>query len=153
LANPDLGTKQVCPNCQSKFYDLNRRPAHCPKCDTEFDPEEAVRSRRARTRSAAPDYEADDEAPKKAAETEEGFEEQDDTPEIDEAIEADPVESDDAEEGAAPAGPEPDLGVDFEEEEGAEVDADSEDVPFLEEEEEDFGDEEIDRHGEGDEDR
>ena len=147
MANPELGTKQVCPNCQSKFYDLNRRPAHCPKCDTEFDPEEAVRSRRVRARTAPADYEADEEAPKKTPEAEEGFEEQDDTPEIDEAIEADPVEPDEVEEGA-PAPAEPDLGVDFEEE-GAEVDADSEDVPFLEEEEEGFEDEEIDHHGPG----
>ena len=39
MANPELGTKQICPNCQAKFYDLSKRPAHCPKCDTEFDPE------------------------------------------------------------------------------------------------------------------
>jgi uncharacterized protein (TIGR02300 family) len=152
LANPDLGTKQVCPNCQSKFYDLNRRPAHCPKCGTDFDPEEAVRSRRARTRSTAPDYDTDDEETPKPAQTEEGFEEQDETPEIDEAAEAEPAEAEEGEEGAAPSGAEPDLGVDFEEE-GSEIDADGEDVPFLEEEEEDFGDEEIDHHGGGDEDR
>ncbi|MFN3779094.1 MAG: TIGR02300 family protein, partial [Brevundimonas aurantiaca] len=24
MANPELGAKQVCPNCQAKFYDLNR---------------------------------------------------------------------------------------------------------------------------------
>ncbi|MFN7109543.1 MAG: TIGR02300 family protein, partial [Brevundimonas sp.] len=29
MANPELGAKQVCPNCQAKFYDLDRRPAHC----------------------------------------------------------------------------------------------------------------------------
>ena len=40
LANPELGAKQVCPNCQAKFYDLSRRPAHCPKCA------DRVRSRR-----------------------------------------------------------------------------------------------------------
>ncbi len=146
MANPDLGTKQVCPHCQAKFYDLNRRPATCPKCGTEFDPEEAVRSRRVRARTTAPDYEAD-EAPVKAKEPdaeEEGFEEADDTPEIDEAIEAEPVEADEAEEGVAAAGPEPDLGVDFEEE-GSELEAETEDVPFLEEEEDDdaFGDEDI----------
>ena len=43
MANPELGAKQVCPNCQAKFYDLNRRPAHCPKCGTDFDPEEALK--------------------------------------------------------------------------------------------------------------
>ena len=149
MANPDLGTKQVCPNCQAKFYDLNRRPATCPKCGTEFDPEEAVRSRRVRARTTAPDYEAD-EAPVKAKEPdteEEGFEEADETPEIDEAVEADPVEADEAEEGVPAAGPEPDLGVDFEEE-GSELEAETEDVPFLEEEEDEgFGDEDIEHPG------
>ncbi|HEY2751805.1 TIGR02300 family protein, partial [Phenylobacterium sp.] len=28
MANPELGSKQVCPNCQAKFYDLTKRPAH-----------------------------------------------------------------------------------------------------------------------------
>src|SRR5690606_21442650 len=53
LANPELGAKQICPNCQAKFYDLNRRPAHCPKCESDFDPEEAVRNRRVRGRGPA----------------------------------------------------------------------------------------------------
>ena len=62
MAKPELGQKQVCPNCQAKFYDLNRRPAHCPKCDTEFDPlEEAMRNRRVRGRAGA-GFAADDEA-------------------------------------------------------------------------------------------
>ena len=152
MANPDLGTKQVCPNCQAKFYDLNRRPATCPKCGTEFDPEEAVRSRRVRARSTAPDYEAD-EAPVKAKEPdaeEEGFEEADETPEIDEAVEAEPVEADEAEEGVPAAGPEPGLGVDFEEE-SSELEAETEDVPFLEEEEDEgFGDEDIEHPGKDD---
>ncbi|MBC7482612.1 MAG: TIGR02300 family protein [Rhizobacter sp.] len=55
MANPELGAKQICPNCQAKFYDLTRRPAHCPKCATEFDPDEAVRSRRSRSRVAPTD--------------------------------------------------------------------------------------------------
>ena len=46
LANPELGAKQICPNCSAKFYDLGRRPALCPKCGETFDPEEAVRNRR-----------------------------------------------------------------------------------------------------------
>ena len=55
VANPELGAKQICPNCQAKFYDLNRRPAHCPKCDTEFEAEEAIRLRRGRGRPGLPD--------------------------------------------------------------------------------------------------
>ena len=61
MANPELGSKQVCPNCQAKFYDLTRRPAHCPKCHHEFDPEEAVRTRRVRARAAPVDHDTDDE--------------------------------------------------------------------------------------------
>lgn len=30
------GTKRVCQNCGSKFYDLNRSPATCPMCQTIF---------------------------------------------------------------------------------------------------------------------
>ena len=34
VAKPQWGTKFVCDNCGARFYDLNRRPATCPKCDT-----------------------------------------------------------------------------------------------------------------------
>jgi uncharacterized protein (TIGR02300 family) len=148
LANPELGAKQICPNCQAKFYDLNRRPAHCPKCDTEFDPEEVVRNRRVRTRSTMPDYEDAEE--KVAAEPpEDGFEEEvDETPEIDQAIEGEPIEADedtdeDAAAGSAGAAkPGEDLGVDFAEDE--DLGEDDEDVPFLEDEDDDdFPEDEI----------
>jgi uncharacterized protein (TIGR02300 family) len=140
LANPELGQKQICPNCQTKFYDLTHRPAVCPKCATSFDPEEALRNRRVRTR--APDYE-DDEKPVAAAPDPEGFEDEaDDTPELDKAAETETVETDDEDsgpDGAAP--PADDIGVDFAEDEEVEADDDG---PFLEEEEDDdFADEDI----------
>jgi len=147
LANPELGAKQVCPNCQSKFYDLGRRPAVCPKCGTSFDPEEALRTRRVRTRSIGPEYEADEEVEetkKRVGEDAEGFEDEaEETPEIDEAAEAEPIETDDGDDAGpgAPEGGKPDLGVDFEEDENLEEDG--EDVPFLEEEDEDFPEDEI----------
>jgi uncharacterized protein (TIGR02300 family) len=146
MAAPELGTKQICPNCQAKFYDLNRRPAHCPKCASDFDPEEAVKSRRVRARAVPANYEADEEAEdkvKKKDDDELEDEEVEATPEIDEAVDADPIETDDdAEEpDAVPAPGADDLGVDFEEEDAVE-DADDESVPFLEEEDEDL-DEEI----------
>jgi len=144
LATPELGAKQICPNCQAKFYDLGRRPAVCPKCATAFDPEEAVRSRRMRARSTAPDYEADDEKPAQVRSTDadaEGFEEEpDETPEIDEAAEAEPIEADE-EEGEGPvASPADDLGVDFAEEDVESEAEDDDSVPFLEDEDEDFVD-------------
>lgn len=40
MAKIDLGTKRVCPGCAAKYYDLGRKPAKCPKCDFEFDPDE-----------------------------------------------------------------------------------------------------------------
>ncbi|WP_269714966.1 TIGR02300 family protein [Caulobacter sp. NIBR2454] len=154
MANPELGAKQICPNCQSKFYDLGKRPAACPKCGEQFDPEEAIRSRRVRARAVTPDYDSDDEkeAQVKQPETEDGFEDEvDQTPEIDEAAE-EVVETDDGDDSepgvVAPGGD--DLGVDFAEDEDlAEEEAD--DVPFLEDEEEDFEDADIEIPGAGDE--
>ena len=35
MAKPDLGKKHICQSCSAPFYDLNRKPAVCPKCDTE----------------------------------------------------------------------------------------------------------------------
>ncbi len=145
MANPELGAKQICPNCQSKFYDLGRRPATCPKCATVFDPEEAVRNRRIRARAAPADYDNDEEKPEKAAEVEvEGFEDEaDETPELDQVTEAEPLETDD-DSVDAPAAPAEELGVDFAEEGDLEEEVDDA-VPFLEDEDEDdFVDEEID---------
>ena len=152
MANPELGAKQICPNCQAKFYDLGRRPATCPKCATVFDPEEAVRSRRMKARTAVPDYEADDEKPAPVRDPEaEGFEEEpDETPEIDQAAAAEPIEADDeVDDPAAPAVPADDLGVDFAEEEDVE-EAEDDTVPFLVDEDDDFADEEIEGIGEED---
>ena len=35
MAKPELGTKRVCVACSTRFYDLTRSPAICPKCGTE----------------------------------------------------------------------------------------------------------------------
>jgi len=34
VAKPELGTKRLCGNCSTKFYDLNKDPIVCPKCHT-----------------------------------------------------------------------------------------------------------------------
>jgi uncharacterized protein (TIGR02300 family) len=145
LANPELGAKQICPACQSKFYDLGKRPATCPKCATQFDPEEALKSRRVRARTTTtPDYEAEEEQPKPAPVEPDGFEDEvDETPEVDEAV-VEPIEVDedaDTPEGVV-APPADDLGVDFAEEE--ELEEEAADVPFLvddEDEDDNFEDE------------
>jgi uncharacterized protein (TIGR02300 family) len=48
VAKPEWGSKRICPSCGARYYDLMRRPVICPKCDTPFDPEAFLRSRRAR---------------------------------------------------------------------------------------------------------
>ena len=45
MAKPELGLKRVCVACSTKFYDLTRAPAICPKCGTE-QPAEQPRMRR-----------------------------------------------------------------------------------------------------------
>ena len=138
LANPELGSKQLCPNCQAKFYDLSKRPAHCPKCDHEFDPDEAVRNRRVRARAIVPEPdEAEDQVKAKENDDDEDEEEEAVTPELDEVIDDPVLTSDDDDEAAEPPAVSEDLG-EFTEEEEAEAD---DDVPFLEEEDDDEFDE------------
>ncbi len=43
MAKPELGTKRICPNCGSKYYDLNRDPIVCPRCGTQFEATARVR--------------------------------------------------------------------------------------------------------------
>jgi len=37
LARPELGEKRRCLSCETKFYDLNKDPAICPKCGVVFE--------------------------------------------------------------------------------------------------------------------
>ena len=46
MAKPELGTKRVCVACGTRFYDLTKSPAVCPKCGTE-QPADQPRPRRA----------------------------------------------------------------------------------------------------------
>jgi len=154
LADPQLGTKQICPNCQAKFYDLGKRPAHCPKCASEFDPDEAVRNRRTRARTIIPESdEVEDQVVAKETDEDED-EEEVVTPELDAVVDDPPLVADDDDDTAddpVPSNVSEDLGEFADEEE----DADDADVPFLEDEDEDeFDETEIDGlPGEGDDDR
>jgi len=61
VAKAELGSKQLCPDCSAKFYDLNRRPAICPKCQTSFDPDDdTVKATKARMKSKAAPANIDD---------------------------------------------------------------------------------------------
>ena len=48
LVKADLGIKRVCPSCNARFYDLQKRPIACPKCEFSFDPEALYKQRRPR---------------------------------------------------------------------------------------------------------
>ena len=150
MADPILGSKHICPNCQAKFYDLNRRPAHCPKCESEFDPEEAVKFRRIRARTAGPDYDAEEAEDQVKARGEDELEDEDvRAPEIDEAVDEEVVPADE-DEDHEPAAPEEAPG-DVEIEEDVDIEEDDA-VPFLEEDEEGFEEDIEGLPEEGDED-
>lgn len=38
----NLGKKRFCPDCGTKFYDFNKNPISCPKCETELDEADLV---------------------------------------------------------------------------------------------------------------
>ena len=49
MAKADLGLKRTCLSCGMRYYDFNKTPIICPGCQTVFDPEAVIRSRRGRT--------------------------------------------------------------------------------------------------------
>jgi len=145
VANPELGAKQVCPNCQAKFYDLNRRPAHCPKCGTDFDPEEALKLRSRRARPGYPaDDEAEDQVKDKKVDGDEDEEEDVKTPEIDEEGH-EPILTPDDEDEDAPADASEEAGMNATDGDDDLLadDDDDDSVPFIEDEDDDSIDGEI----------
>ncbi|RZJ32262.1 MAG: TIGR02300 family protein [Brevundimonas sp.] len=145
MANPELGQKQVCPNCQAKFYDLNRRPAHCPKCGTDFDPEEALklRNRRGRPAGYPADDEAEDQVKDKKVDGDEDEEEDVKTPEIDEEGHEPILTPDDEDEAVVDPTEEPGMGEAGEDDDVLADDDDDDSVPFIEDEDDDSFEDEI----------
>jgi uncharacterized protein (TIGR02300 family) len=78
LVKADLGIKRVCPSCAARFYDLQKRPIECPKCQYSFEPESLYKQRRPRQPEAVkvqaavePDDDDDEDDENEEAETEE----------------------------------------------------------------------------------
>ena len=146
MAKPELGQKQVCPNCQAKFYDLGRRPAHCPKCATDFDPEEALKLRNRRGRPAGyPADEADEDQvkDKKAEGDEDEEEEAVATPEIDQEGH-EPILTPDDDDDETPVDPTEESGMgEAVEDDDVLADDDDDSVPFIEDEDDDGFEDEI----------
>ena len=135
MAKHELGSKRTCPKCAAKFYDLGRRPALCPKCANEFDPELVA----ARLKTATPLPDDDDEAPVKAKPVEsDGFEDEvDDTPEVGEA--GDDIVVDDEDDDDEGSGLSDDIPDGFEEDDGEDpVDEDDTTVLLDDDEDDDF---------------
>ncbi len=35
---PSLGARHICAGCEARFYDLNKQPVTCPKCERIYVP-------------------------------------------------------------------------------------------------------------------
>ena len=52
MSKPEWGIKRICPSCSIKYYDFNKSPIICPKCEFEFDPDLLLKSRKGRSIAA-----------------------------------------------------------------------------------------------------
>ena len=52
MAKPEWGKKRSCSACNTKYYDFNKSPIICPSCNTEFDPDIYLRSRKGKSLSS-----------------------------------------------------------------------------------------------------
>ena len=76
MSKTEWGIKRVCPSCGTKYYDFNKNPIICPKCEFEFDPDLLLKSRKGRsiaTKTEEPQVSSDakkeDKTPKEIVET------------------------------------------------------------------------------------
>jgi uncharacterized protein (TIGR02300 family) len=101
VAKPELGTKRLCASCGAKFYDLNKSPIICPKCQTVYEVAPPPRSRSDRGAAAAVQEEAPEAAEVETVSLEEADSEDNSgkvktsTPESEDDIEADETIDDD----------------------------------------------------------
>lgn len=54
MAKQDLGKKRRCASCGMKFYDFNKAKIECPSCQTVFNPDQLLKSRRGRAAKSEP---------------------------------------------------------------------------------------------------
>jgi len=107
MAKPELGLKRVCVSCGTRFYDLARAPAVCPKCGTEQPAEQPKLKRapapvddRVKKRVVAQEAESDEIEVADGDEADESIEDAEELEDADETLgEEIEVESDREEEG------------------------------------------------------
>lgn len=72
VVSDELGTKRTCPSCAARFYDLNKDPIVCPKCDQAFVAEQLLPSKAdLPTRAKPADKPVEEEVKKDEGELEE----------------------------------------------------------------------------------
>lgn len=49
MSKPEWGFKRICPACGARYYDFHKLPPVCPSCETEYDPDSLLKSRRSRS--------------------------------------------------------------------------------------------------------
>ena len=64
MGKADLGEKLSCSSCGARYYDLNKKPALCPKCGAENERPKTLKTKKAE--SAKPKPAAEKAAPKPA---------------------------------------------------------------------------------------
>ncbi len=140
MPKTEWGVKRTCPNCDTRFYDLQREPIQCPECGATFNVDDrgkvsATRERRVPVAAAVKEDPLVDE--------EDLVEDSDE-----EEAEDDPLLADDEDEDEEPAGPA--LAEEETEGEGVAfketsiIDNDIDDEDDDEDEDDQDGDEEID---------
>ena len=58
MGKVDLGEKLTCSSCGARYYDLNKTPAHCPKCGTENERPKTFRTKKAEPAAPKPEKES-----------------------------------------------------------------------------------------------
>jgi uncharacterized protein (TIGR02300 family) len=93
MAKPELGLKRVCVSCGTKFYDMMRAPALCPKCGTEQPAEQPKLKRapappddRVKKRVVTPEADADEIVEVDADEADEAIEDAEELDDADETL-------------------------------------------------------------------
>ncbi|MBI3420277.1 MAG: TIGR02300 family protein [Proteobacteria bacterium] len=66
MVNPEWGIKRTCHSCGAKYYDFKKKTPVCPNCNTPFNPEALLKSRR----RAAPEEKVVKVVPPKVEEVE-----------------------------------------------------------------------------------
>ncbi len=46
MSNPKFGTKQICKDCDTRFFDMKKSPAVCPNCSLEIKAPKPAKARR-----------------------------------------------------------------------------------------------------------